>query len=66
MWIGFGLWIHVGFVGLIAISVAVLLWSEFAFRKRLQIALSGKGYIQLTLIAQNDVYALNRTLDNEH
>ena len=66
MWLGFGFWLHIGFVSLIVISVSVLLWSEFAFRKRLQVALSGQGYIQLTLIAQNDVYALNRTLSNEH
>ena len=43
MWIGFGLWINIAFIGLIVMSVAIFLWSEFAFRKRLQVALTGKG-----------------------
>ena len=66
LWLVFGLWVHIAFVGLVVFSVATLLWLEFGFRKRLQTALSGTKYIQLSLIAQNDVYALNRTLNNAH
>ena len=66
LWLAFGLWIHIAFTGLVVFSIAALLWSEFGFRKRLQVGLSGAGYIQLSLITQNDVYALNRSLNNAH
>ena len=66
LWLAFGLWIHIAFVGLVAFSIVALVWMEFGFRKRLQVALSGTGYVQLSLIAQNDVYALNRSLNNAH
>ncbi len=66
LWLAFGLWIHIAFIGLVVFSIATLIWMEFGFRKRLHMALSGSGYIQLSLIAQNDVYALNRSLNNAH
>ena len=66
LWLAFALWIHIAFIGLVVCSLATLLWLEFGFRKRLQVGLSGAGYIQLSLITQNDVYALNRSLNNAH
>lgn len=66
LWFTFGAWVHIAFVGCIVISLALLLWMEVNFRKRLQTALIGSGYVQLSLIAQNDVYALNRNLNNVH
>ena len=66
LWLSFGVWVHIAFVGCIVLSVLLLVWVELNFRKRLQVALLGSGYIQLSLIAQNDVYALNRNLNNMH
>jgi len=66
VWLSFGVWVHIAFVGCIVISIPLLLWAELNFRKSLQTALIGSGYVQLALIAQNDVYALNRNLNNVH
>ena len=66
LWVCLGNWIHTVFLGLVLLSVLVLLGIQSECRRRLQRALLGKGYVQLSLISNNDVYALGRNLSDSH
>ena len=66
LWGCLGFWVHISFVGLILLSGFILLGIQNECRRRLQRALLGNGYVQLSLISNNDVYALGRNLSDSH
>lgn len=66
LWGCLGYWVHFVFIGFILLSGFVLLGIQSECRRRLQGALLGKGYVQLSIISNNDVYALGRNLSDSH
>ena len=66
LWGCLGFWVHLSFMGLILLSGFVLLGIQSECRRRLHRALLGKGYIQLSIVSNNDVYALGRNLSDSH
>ncbi len=61
-----GLWMSSWFLAVIPFVVLLILGVDWLIQMRIQRALLGRGYIQLTLYSNNNVYALSRQMTDAH
>ncbi len=63
---GFGIWLHAVFLTLIPVFIFGIWMLNYWFQTTLQKALLGTRYFQFTILANNDIYAMNKTFSDVH
>lgn len=66
IWLSLGIWLHAVFFTLIPIFVFGIWLLNYWFESTLQKALLGTRYFQFTILANNDIYAMNKNFSEVH